>query len=296
MKSLRLFLALAAIGVAVLAQTDRGTITGTKPNDTVKVWFEGGGQTSDSFSYQMVSDSNRQMLVVAAEDYSGASPVQGVTAPKYAQTFVDALAANGVPADVYDVDASTRTAPDALGVLSHYKGVIWYTGDDIVTRKAGWPGGNADRLALDEILEMRAFMDEGGRVAYSGKYAGQQYTGAGGVGTQAYDPKNEDACSLHDGVPATEVVWDSRRCLLLRGSNFGGDLINDVLQYWFGGMVQIAGDGLNGDTPYGLNGIGNPFTGLSWSLTAPQPASLRPIAGATPGAGPIARRRLRPRR
>src|SRR4029078_7619423 len=81
----------------------RGTITGTKPNDTVKVWFEGGGQTSDSFTYQMVSDSDRQMLVVAAEDYSGASPVQGVAAPKYAQTFVVALAANGPPAVRHDV-------------------------------------------------------------------------------------------------------------------------------------------------------------------------------------------------
>jgi len=250
----------------------RGTVTGTKPGDKVEVWFEGGGQKSPSFTYDMISDSNRQMLVVAAEDYSGASPVQ---APglHHVQPVLDALAANGVTPDVYDVDASTRTAPDALGVLSHYKAVYWYTGDDIVTRKAGWPGGNADRLALDEILEMRAYMDEGGRVAYSGKYAGQQYTGAGGVGTQAYDPKNEDACSLHDGVPATEVVWDSRRCLLLRGSVFGGDSINDVLQYWFGGMVQIAGDGLNGTTPYGLEGVDNPFTGLSWSLTGPQPAA-----------------------
>jgi hypothetical protein len=252
----------------------RGTVTGTKPGDKVEVWFEGGGQRSESFTYDMISDSNRPMLVVAAEDYSGASPVQA-PGPHYAQTFVTALADNNVQADVYDVDLRTRTAPDALGVLSHYKGVIWYTGDDIVTRKPGWPGGNADRLALDEILEARHYMDEGGRVAYMGKTAGMQFTAAG-VGTQQYDPKNEDACSLHDGLPAGsgEVVWDSRRCLLLRGSVFGGDLINDVLQYWFGGMVQIAGDGQSGTTPFALNGIGDPFTGLpQWSLTAPQPAS-----------------------
>jgi hypothetical protein len=247
----------------------RGTVTGTKPGDSVKVWFEGGGQTSDSFTYQMVSDSNRQMLVVAAEDYSGASPAQGVTAPKYAQTFVDALALNGIQADVYDVDASTRTAPDALGVLSHYKGVIWYTGDDAVTREGDGRGpGNADRLALDEMLEMRAYMDEGGRVAYTGRSSGMQFTGAG-VGTQFYDPKDEAVCRING---AANPALDSRRCLVLRGSTQGGDLINDVLQYWFGGMVQIAGDGQNGTTPYGINGIGNPFDGLSWSLTAPQPA------------------------
>ena len=116
---------------------------------------------------------------------------------------------------------------------------------------------------------MRAYMDEGGRVAYSGKTAGMQFTGAG-VGTQYYDPKNE-ACAASAGAAIPRS--DPRRCLVLRGSTQGGDLINDVLQYWFGGMVQIAGDGQNGTTPYGLNGIGNPFDGLSWSLTAPQPAN-----------------------
>ena len=247
----------------------RGTVTGTKPGDKVEVWFEGGGQKSESFTYDMVSDSNRQMLVVAAEDYSGASPAQ-TPGLHYAQTFVDALAQNNVAADIYDVDASSRTAPDALGVLSHYKGVIWYTGDDAVTREGDGRGpGNADRLALDEMLEMRSYMDEGGRVAYMGRSAGMQFTGAG-VGTQFYDPKDEAVCRIGG---AANPALDPRRCLVLRGSTQGGDLINDVLQYWFGGMVQIAGDGQDGTTPYGLNGIGAPFDGLSWSLTAPQPAA-----------------------
>ena len=54
-------------------------------------------------------------------------------------------------------------------MLSHYDGVIWYTGDDIVTREPGWAGGNASRLALDEALEVRDFLNEGGRVLYTGK-------------------------------------------------------------------------------------------------------------------------------
>ena len=105
---------------------------------------------------------------------------------------------------------------------------------------------------------MRAYMDEGGRVAYTGKRAGMQYTGVGGVGTQFYDPKDEA------GLPAdaNRTGVDPRRCLLLRGSTQGGDQINDVLQYWFGGMVQIAGDGQTGTTPFALNGIGTPFDGL----------------------------------
>ena len=46
----------------------------------------------------------------------------------------DALKANGINADVYDVDARGRIAPDQLGVLSHYDAAVWYPGDDIVTR------------------------------------------------------------------------------------------------------------------------------------------------------------------
>jgi hypothetical protein len=240
----------------------RGVVTGTSPGDSVEVWFEGGGQTSASFTYQAVSETGRRVLVVAAEDYSGASPAQTPGA-HYLQYYLDALAANGVAADVYDVDARGRIAPDHLGVLSHYDGVIWYTGDDIVTRQPGAGAGNADRLALDEMFEFRAYMNEGGKVAYTGKRAGQQYTGAG-VGTQLYDPKREGLCNPPD------PTWDPRRCLVLRGSTQGGDLINDVLEYWFGGNVQVVGDGNNPEGGvFDLHGIADPFAGLTWGLNGP---------------------------
>jgi hypothetical protein len=245
----------------------RGVVTGTKPGDSVQVWFEGAGRRSESFTYQAVNESRNRMLVVAAEDYSGASPPQ-TPGPHYLQYYLDALAANGVSADVYDVDARGRDAPDHLGVLSHYDGVIWYTGDDIVTRKAGWPGGNADRIALDEMYESRAYMDEGGRVLYTGKRAGQQYSGAG-VGIQYYDPKNEGPCHPASRDPS----WDPRRCLVLPGSLFGGDLVNDVLEYWFGGYIQVVGDGFDADgNPFEIDGTDDPFTGLSWHLDGPASA------------------------
>src|SRR3712207_7998780 len=41
--------------------------------------------------------------------------------PFYLSTYAAALSANGIAFDVYDVDARGRKAPDALGVLSHYK-------------------------------------------------------------------------------------------------------------------------------------------------------------------------------
>ena len=54
----------------------RGVVTGTSPGDSVEVWFEGGGQKSPSFTYQAVSETGNKVLVVAAEDYTGASPAQ----------------------------------------------------------------------------------------------------------------------------------------------------------------------------------------------------------------------------
>jgi hypothetical protein len=235
----------------------RGVVTGTDPGDSVEVWFEGGGQRSDSFTYQAVSESGHRVLVVAAEDYTGASPVQ-TPGPHYVDTYTAALAANGQQADIYDIDAAGRIAPDALGVLSHYDAVIWETGNDLVTRTAGRGGGNADRLALDELLEFRSYMNEGGKVLFAGDSAGQQYTMA-----QLYDPKGEIACN------PPPAGTDPRRCLPLFGSFFGGDTTNDVLQYYLGGYVAVANDGHVGGAAFDSTGVDDPFTGLTWGLDDP---------------------------
>jgi hypothetical protein len=243
----------------------RGVVTGTDPGDSVEVWFAGGGQRSDSFTYKAVSESGNRVLVVAAEDYTGASPVQATDGPHHAGTYVDALAANGQDADVYDVDAAGRVAPDALGVLSHYDAVIWETGDDLVTRTAGRGAGNADLLALSEMLEFRSYMNEGGKVLFAGDSAGQQYTN--NVGNQLYDPKGEIACNpLPAGV-------DPRRCPPLWGSFGGGDQTQDVLQYYLGAYVAVPADGVD-DNGGGFDsvGVGDPFAGTHWSLDDPVPA------------------------
>ena len=171
-----------------------------RPGDTVKVWFDGGGEGSDSFTYNAVSESGNRVLVLSAEDYTGASPAQPPGGPFYLSYYTNALTANGVAFDVYDVDAHGRTAPDNLGVLSHYDAVVWYTGDDVVTREPGWDAGNASRLAMQELLEVRDFINEGGRVLYTGQSAGQQYTP--GLGTQLYDPFENRQCRADPAVMA----------------------------------------------------------------------------------------------
>ena len=238
-----------------------GTVTGTSPGDSVEVWFEGGGAVSDSFTYEVVSDSDRDVLLVAAEDYSGASPAQPPDGPHHLSFYADALTANGVAFDVYDVDANGRTAPDNLGVLSHYDGVVWYTGDDVVTREPGWGPGNASRLAMQELNELRDFMNAGGRVAYTGKTAGQQYTT--GLGTQLYDPFENAQCRADPAVQA--------RCLALSGS---GDNQGDMIEYWLGAAITTVNGGLDSNTgdPFAIDGIDDPLAGLSLTLNGPDSA------------------------
>ena len=232
----------------------RGEVTGTDPGDSVKVWFEGGGATSDSFTYDAVSETGNRAMVLSAEDYTGSAPTQE-PGPHYLSFYKDALEANAVGYDVYDVDAHGRTAPDNLGVLSHYDAVVWYTGDDVITREPGWGPGNASRLAMQELLEVRDYVNEGGRVLYTGQNAGQQYTT--GRGTQLYDPFANKQCGADPAVEAG--------CLALSGS---GDSQGDPIEYMFGAAITTPDGGSDPQTgdPFDVAGIDQPLDGLSWGL------------------------------
>ncbi|HEX6699119.1 MAG TPA: M14 family zinc carboxypeptidase [Gaiellaceae bacterium] len=224
----------------------RGQVTGTQPGDSVQLWFTGGGKTSDSFTYAAKVESSNRVLVVSAEDYSGISPVYKKTnGPSYLSYYLDALAANGIGADVYDVDANGRKSPDALGVLSHYKAVIWYTGDDIITREPGMSPGTASRLANDEVLDVRAYLNEGGRLLYTGKYAGFEYA----FGYE-FQPETNAPCNPND-----------------TGQDGCQGFLDDFLQYYLGAYLynDAAGSDSKGNT-LGVFGSDNPFASLTWSF------------------------------
>jgi hypothetical protein len=117
----------------------RGVVSGAKPGDKVKVWFESlkAGKQSEAFTYTLQFDTGNRVLILSAEDYGGIIPnASSIAGPRYLDQYEKALEADGVPYDVYDVDGHGRTAPDRLGVLAHYKAVIWYTGDDQLVREA----------------------------------------------------------------------------------------------------------------------------------------------------------------
>jgi hypothetical protein len=225
-----------------------GAVTGTQPGDSVKVWFTGGGKTSDSFTYAANVESSNRVLVMAAEDYSGISPVYKKTnGPSYLSYYVDSLAAAGYGADVYDVDANGREAPSALGVLSHYDAVIWYTGEDVITREPGMVAGTASRLANDEMLAVRAFLNEGGRLLYTGKYAGLEFA-------QGYE------FNIETNVP----------CNPNSAADGCQELSDDFLQYYLGAYLynEDAGTTSNGKL-YPVQGVDDPFAGMSWAFGGP---------------------------
>lgn len=227
----------------------RGKVRGTTPGDRVRVWFEGGGKTSQSFTYRARKESNDPVLVLAAEDYSGASafpPYEDTTGPNFVNYYTDALAENGIFSDVYDVDAEGRKAPDNLGVLSHYDTVVWYTGNDVIPREPGMVPGTASKLAHTEMLEVRDFINEGGRVLYTGKYAGLAYYGQ----LYEYDPTGNNPCdpeSFDDG------------CVPLQ---------DDFHQYYLGAYFYNASAGFNEETggPFNVLGSDQPFGGMQWQF------------------------------
>ncbi|MFJ9420568.1 M14 family zinc carboxypeptidase [Streptomyces sp. NPDC101249] len=121
------------------------------PGDTVEVWStaetaSGRKVASPHFTYTVARRAAADTLVVAEE---------GATATR-AAIYTDALKAAGHKAVVWDV--ADRGAPDALGVLAHFRTVVHYTG-------AAAPG-NATQLQL------RAFLNEGGRLIEAGQLAG----------------------------------------------------------------------------------------------------------------------------
>jgi hypothetical protein len=71
------------------------------------VWFEGGGQRSASFTFTAAQTHAGDVLVLAAEDYSGSHPGPPHAGPEYLSAYTDA---SGTRATTYSC-ATPRTPP-----------------------------------------------------------------------------------------------------------------------------------------------------------------------------------------
>ena len=213
----------------------RGVVEGTKPGDDVTVWFEtaNGKRRSSRFTYEAKSESRRRVLVVADENYSGPvniPPAPDTTKPSFVDPYLAALQANGIKADVYDVDAHDMTAPDALGVLSHYDAVVWEKGNDYVTRRPGQPGQTGQaRVAIETQLAVRDFLNEGGKLLFTGQGAGQQ-------DAEGYEFRNF-------GFPEPDEAADGRWCGVADAEAVDGCIPpdNDFQQYYLGAYIYVGG-------------------------------------------------------
>ena len=146
--------------------------------------------------------------------------------------------------DVYDVDAHGRRAPDPLGVLGHYSHVVWYTGDDYVPREPDAPGGSGiTKRAVDTQNAVRDFINDGGKLFYTGKNAGRVFAEG-----YAYNPfQDEEGTYCQDDNPTCIIVQD------------------DFLQYWLGAYRYVGGAGQDpaDDSIFPVEGTAGPFDPLA---------------------------------
>jgi hypothetical protein len=267
----------------------RGLVRGTALGDEVEVWFSattsgrgeqrGGGNRrveSDRFRYEVVSDSDAPVLLIANEDYTGVNPedVPSMSGPKYLDAHLAALAANGVDADVWDVDA--QGVPHHLGVLDHYAAVIWYLGDNRLTQDPEdalirFGNNQLPDLAVAErqqylTLAVRDYLNEGGKLVYAGETAGYYGLLGSALGGIYYGL---------DGAPDEECVVTVdpfSDCLLLA---------DDFTQYWLGTFGRTALEGAGGvvGTAGDLAGATAAFGGPAVEANpVDEPGALRPTS------------------
>ena len=273
----------------------RGQVKGTERGDSVEVWFEGGGKHSAHFTYEAVSESGAKVLILSAENYTGPRPTQDPEGPHYLTYYTDVLDQLGVKYDIYDVDARGNVSPDHLGVLDHYDAVIWYTGDEELTRLPGQPAGTGGaRLGVEEQIDVRDFLNEGGKLLFTGKEAGTQYANAEEFRNFGF-PEPRDAadgeyCNKNgtDMDPETEAFdpwpeFDENDPEMADGCITHSD---DFLQYYLGAYVRASpGNSFDDEAgePYDLAGTaGGPFAGELLRLRRDgrrQPGQLRDVRG-----------------
>jgi Zinc carboxypeptidase len=243
----------------------RGKVRGTSPGDKVQVWFTAARTKSGSFTYLARKESDNDVLILASEDYKGGSnlpPYESTTSLNYIDYYKSALSDMGITADVYDLDATAddpadRTAPDALGVLKHYDVVINYTGNDNVTRHPEGLPGTMAAVANQEMLELRSYLNEGGRLLYTGGRAGRQYETST---QQEWSPTGDD--TICDGALfSDDDPTGTEDCI---------QVTNDFHQYYLGAYLYNTDGGLadfeTGDM-YPIAGTDQPFSGLAnWTL------------------------------
>ncbi|GAA2435602.1 M14 family metallopeptidase [Actinomadura vinacea] len=240
----------------------RGKVTGQKPGDKVEVWFEGTKDgkrvAGEKFTYTVRDKAGADVVVIADEDYKGVNPAYpaGTNAPKYAGQYAELIKSAKRKPLVWDIDKDG--VPHDLGVLKHFKGAVWYLGDNRLTQDAAddpvqtYLGNVADSQVADRakdlVLSVRSYLNEGGKLLYTGETTG--YNG----------PLNR----LNGGGIYYGLKGHPERPCVVTG-NFRDDcelLSDDFMQYYLGAYDRaLVGK------PTQFTGTGRPFNGTDAGLS-----------------------------
>jgi hypothetical protein len=254
----------------------RGTVTGQRPGDRVEVWFEGskpgkGRLASEHFTYGVRDQKDARVLVLAEEDYTGINPTYpaGTNAPKYAQQFVNDIAANRIKSVVWDVDKDG--VPHDLGVLGHFDAVVWYLGDNRLTQDAAddplqtfagpFPDSQVADREKDLVLSVRSYLNEGGKLVYTGET------------TSYFGPlRGANGGGIYYGLKG----HPERPCVITSNPRDDCELLSDdFMQYYLGGYDRL----LLGSPTRFLGESGGPFAGTNADLAGTASNPLNEAGG-----------------
>ena len=146
-------------------------------------------------------------------------------------------------------------------MLRHYDAVVWYTGDDDLTRRTGQPAGTGTaRLAVEEMIDVRHFLDEGGKLFFTGKSAGQQWA-------EGNEFRNFGFAEPPGGrqVVQTTPRPSSTRTTRPRPTAASPTTTTSSSTTWAPTSTPSPGNTFDDEAghPFAMRGTG-PFDGLSW--------------------------------
>ncbi|WP_338739800.1 M14 family metallopeptidase [Actinomadura luteofluorescens] len=240
----------------------RGEVAGQRPGDRVEAWFTGrkGHKQVESkhFTYTVRDQQKADVLVIADEDYTGINPTYpaGTNKPRYAPQYADLVKAAKHRPLVWDIDRDG--VPHDLGVMKHFKAVVWYLGDNRLTQDAAddpvktFLGDARDSQVADRekdlLLSVRSYLNEGGKLLHTGETTGY------------YGPISR----LNGGGIYYGLKGHPEKPCVVTG-NFRDDcelLSDDFFQYYLG-----AYDRQRVGSPTGFAGTGPPLEGVTSKLT-----------------------------
>ena len=202
----------------------------------VKVWFQAGKKHSRTRSPTRRRRVRNKVLLRGRRGLHRAEP--GARAGQ--DRNVPGLLRAGAAGREHRLRRLRRRRPERAprrrrsACYSHYKAVIWETGDDLYTREPGQPGGTGVSKLLDEeIIAARDYMNDGGKVLVAGKTALQ-----GAWDQFLYNPLGPTPPKPFCASNQTQGNGDADDP---PGQNFNCVVVsNDFQQYWLGAYLPIT--------------------------------------------------------